>query len=259
MNPRFPTPVPALSLAVFSQIPPRQTLTAARKCGYTAVGIPAAHPAFSPAYLGQSGLRDLRASLEKNGLAVSWLSAGPAARFTAPAGLQEDVDFVSRLVEAAFVFPASTVVACAGPVGSADSKASAALLEALSAVSAIAGPVSLALLCAPGESALVESILERLPGAPIGLLFDPGAALFAGRDPLDAASTTPRIAAVRASDSSPDEPNLPPGLGRVPWRDLLATLAGRDYDGYLNVEFAPRPSAAEHAANAFDVLRGAAL
>lgn len=250
---------PAVSLAVYGAMAPRKAIETAGGTGFRAVGIPACVRDFSPRRLGESGLRDLGAFLSKNGLSVSWLSAGPRGRFTLGATLQEDVDTLLALLAMAASLRAGAVVTAVGPLGAEGSGAAGNAAEALRALAEAADAVGvqLALRSAAGEDDSLGPLLRKLSGAPVGLVFDPGELLFAGRDPVDAAAAYGVISAVRASDSNAEEKDLPPGEGRVPWRDVLAALSVRDYYGHLTVDFAARTQSVEAAAAALSVLRRA--
>jgi sugar phosphate isomerase/epimerase len=253
---------PALSAEVFSTLSGRAAIDRVRQIGYSAIGIPAWRRDFAPDSLGDSGARDLAAYLGKNGLSVSWLSAGRKGRFTVSAALEEDVERIRRICALSMrlrspYMPSVAVTATVGPLGAKDSPAANNAREALAAVAvgADASGAVVALAASQGEDALVDELIAGFPDAPLGRWIDPGALLFAGKDPVEAAMTSTRLAAVRASDSTGEETNLAPGEGRVAWRDFLAALGSRDYYGYATVEFAPRGSDTERATRALEVLR----
>jgi sugar phosphate isomerase/epimerase len=173
--------------------------------------------------------------------------------------MDEDVECVLAAVRMSESLRPAVVVATLGQLGSGESTATANAREAIGAVAgaADAAGVRIALNCRQQDIALMESLLADMPGAPFGVVLDPGAALFAGRDPVEAAAVTKDVLAVRASDSTADEADLPPGRGRVPWRDFLAALASRDYDSFVTVAFKRTPDAPAAAAAAFGLLRKA--
>jgi len=247
----------ALSIEVFGGVPSRTAISLARECGYGAVGLPAWRRDFAPLEIGSSGARDLSSYLARNGLAVSVLSAGSKGRFTVSAAVEEDVFAVRGMLELAGKLGAGAVTARVGEVGSTDSAPATNLREALSALALVADGVGvpLALAPQPRDAASVDSILAEFADAPVGLAFDPAETLFAGADPVDRASSAVKIVAVRGTDASAEEANLAPGEGRVPWRDLLAALGGRDYYGYITVEFARRGDSTSRARAALNVLR----
>lgn len=249
----------ALSLEVFSSTPARRALPQVRFVGYSGVGLPAWRKDLHPAALGSSGARDLNAVLARSGLAISWLGCGARGLFTVGASLDEDIDFASWVVRMAGEVRAEAVVARLGEMGEEGSQAAANVAEALGVLTPMADDAgtSLAVAAARGEAKLVSAILAGFPGAPVGVMLDPGKALFEGRDPVGAISAAPGICAVRASDSSADEVDLPPGKGRVAWRDFLAGLGVFDYHGFVTVDFAPRAGgpAEAAAASALEFLR----
>lgn len=255
-------PAPALSIEVLADVSGRAAVDRVRAIGYGAVGIPAWRRDFSPDILGDSGARDLSAYLGKNGLSVSWLSLGRKGRFSVSATLDEDVERVRKVCALSVrlrapLMPSIAVIAAIGPLGSVSSMAAANVREALDAlaVEADATGAIISLSAAEGEDALLDTLIAEFPDAPLGRSLDPGPLLFAGKNPVEVAISTARLTAVRASDSGPDQTNLAPGEGRVPWRDFLAALGTRDYYGYATVEFLPRGNDVERAARALEVLR----
>jgi len=250
---------PAVSLSVYGRMQPRRALGVAAETGFGAVGIPAWRGDLSPRGLGESGRRDLGAFLRRNGLALSWLSAGARGRFTVAGGVQEDVDVLTGILGMAHVLRPGAVTAGLGALGPANSEAESNAREALQVVceAAEAAGTRLALWSTAGEFEAVERLLESLPGAPAGILFDPGEILFSGRDPVERAASCRDAAAVRASDSDAERKDLAPGEGRVPWRDVLASLSARGYHGFVTVDFAAHPRADRAAARALDVLKRA--
>jgi sugar phosphate isomerase/epimerase len=252
----------ALSIEVFGSFAARAAIERARAVGYSAIGIPAWRRDFAPDTRGTSGARDLAAYLGKFSLAVSWLSAGKKGRFAVSASVDEDVDSLRAVVALAGrlrapSMPPIAITATVGALGSIDSKPTANARDAISmlAAEADAAGATLALGASEGEDALLDEVLSGFADAPVGRLIDPGAILFAGRDPMAAVTASKKIAAVRASDSSGEETNLAPGEGRLAWGEPLAALGARDYHGYVTVEFAPRGDASARAANALNVLR----
>jgi sugar phosphate isomerase/epimerase len=259
-------PAAALSAEVLGGLTGRAAIDRVRAIGYGAIGIPVWRRDFAPDSLGDSGSRDLAAYLGKNDLSVSWLSTGHKGRFTVAATVQEDVERIRSVCALSVklrtpLMPSIAVTATLGPLGSKDSPAAANAREALAAIAADADATGtvVALAASQGEEALVAELIAGFPGAPLGRLLDPGMLLFAGKDPVDAASSSQRVMAVRASDSGAEETNLAPGEGRVPWRDFLAALGSRDYHGYATVEFAPRGNDAERAARALEALRRSSI
>jgi len=250
-------PSPALSLEVLGGIPARTVIAQARELGYPAIGISAVRSEFSPAALGVSGARDLAVYLARNNLAVCWVSAGPRGRFSVSQALDEDIARARAVVELAGRLRAGAACVRVGAIGARDSEAAANLGQALRELAAAADGVgvSLALLPSPGEGHLIEGVLSGLVDAPVGRMIDPGAALFAGMDPVDEVALAGKVTAVRASDSSAESADLAPGEGRVPWRDFLAALGVADYHGYVTVEFAGRTDAPGRAAKALSMLR----
>ena len=247
----------ALSVDAVGAASSRAAIALVRDLGYSGAALPAWKRDFDPKALGVGGARDLSAFLDKNGLAVSWLSAGPKGRFTAGSAVSEDIDRVSAMLRLAGRLHAAAVTTVLGPIGSTDSKPAQVAREAVAAlaVQADAAGTAVALIPSPGEAILVEALLTGFVDAPIGVLLDPGALLFAGKDPVDVVEAAPKVVAVRAADSSPEEVDLAPGEGRVPWRDFLATLMARDYYGFVTVDFASGADSAARAARAANVLR----
>jgi sugar phosphate isomerase/epimerase len=247
----------SLSIDALGASSVRAAIAGVRDLGYSGVALPAWKRDFDPKALGATGARDLAAWLAKNGLAVSWLSAGPRGRFTTPQAVTEDVDRVSSMLHLAGRLRAAAVAAALGPIGAVDSAPAKLAREAVAAlaVQADAAGAALAVIASPGETAVIESLLADFADAPVGVLIDPGALLFAGRDPVDAVEAAAKVVAVRACDSSPEAQHLAPGEGRVPWRDFLATLMARDYYGFVTVDFAPSADSAARAAKAAGVLR----
>lgn len=249
--------IAALSIEVFGSVPARAAIQRVREIGFSAAGLPAWRRDLAPEAIGKSGARDLAAVLARQGLAASWLSAGRKGRFTASATLDEDVTRIRAMLELAGRVRAGAVVGTVGKVGNADSAAARNVREALAPLAAVADATGVGLALSPAfnEYALIEAISLPFAQARVGMLFDPGEALFAGDNPVDRAIAARNVIAVRASDSSAEEADLAPGEGIVAWREVLAALGSREFYGYTTVDFAPRGDSTERAAKALDLLR----
>jgi sugar phosphate isomerase/epimerase len=87
---------------------------------------------------------------------------------------------------------------------------------------------------------LVE-VLGAVTGGPIGVNFDPAAAVTSGESPVKALEALGQfVAHVMVRDATRDSDGggseVPVGRGDVPWDEILAILQGTSYGGWLTVE-----------------------
>ncbi len=87
----------------------------------------------------------------------------------------------------------------------------------------------------------LRSVLENVKSGPLGIDFDPAGSVVHSGDPLtDFAELHQLVRHVRATDTALAGDNtpveVPPGQGRVPWLELLVSVAEARFRGWLTLE-----------------------
>jgi len=138
---------------------------------------------------------------------------------------------------------ADLLMLSAGPIPDEESDEYTTLVEVLNALAEHGNHVGTTLCLRSGSSSPDEltKLIDRITTGPLGIDFDPAAAMASGRDALGDYSTLhKRVRHVRGVDSALASENshveVGLGLGRVPWMELMVMLQEARYDGWVAVE-----------------------
>jgi sugar phosphate isomerase/epimerase len=102
-----------------------------------------------------------------------------------------------------------------------------------------------------GDVSDLTWLLGAIAAPNVGTCLDTGHALLSGDLPTVLRKLSSRLAMLHASDNQGSfDDHLPPGEGKVPWRDLLAQLAATGFAGAIVVELADQGGRAQTLAGA---------
>lgn len=157
--------------------------------------------------------------------------------------LDQRVNAIRLAMQFAHQLGTDTLAIAPGPVPEAGAPERATLVEVLSELARHGNHVGTTLCLRSGgnDPTALKELLETIDDGPLGIDFDPAAAISAGRDPLeDYRGFHSLVRHVRATDSviGPDNSTteVPVGRGRVPWLELVVTLGEGRFAGWMTVE-----------------------
>jgi fructoselysine 3-epimerase len=237
----FPVWVPAYPL--------EETIQRIARIGYDGIEIGAAAPHAYPAYLGKERRRQIKQTLEDNGIELSSMlpapGGGPGHNVASPLPEERSnaVEQYKQVVELCSELGGRTVLYVAGwqIYGTERKQAWRWSCDALREIAKTADDhgVTIAVEPTPVDSNLVEScddaieMMEEVAAPNVKLMFDTIHVLYRSEVPTDYVyRMAPNLHHVHLSD----EDRLPPGAGRVDFVSLITALREVRYEGYLAME-----------------------
>lgn len=217
----------------------RQQITGAAGLGYRAVQLDAAAQGTRPRELDRSARRDLGAMFRRLGLELSGLDLWiPPAHFADPANTDRAVSAVGQ---------AAALASELAALGVAGEGARGRVVSVVLPEKCPEGVLAhLGSACETHGVLLADHAWPARADTGHGAVrvgFDPGAVIFAGKDPIvEAAGLSPSPASARMTDMSPSgrvEPGS--GLGRLDRAAYEAALHAAGYRGHLVVDLRGLP------------------
>lgn len=253
-----------------------ETIKIISSIGYTGIEIMADVPHAFPLKLTEAKIREIRAALTDNGLAVSnvnafmhradgdmyhpsWIEPDPALR-------AKRVDYTLRCLDLAAELGASNIsTEPGGPLeGMTREEALGLYMEELSAVESRAKENGVRVLIEPEPGLLIENsgqfleLFQRLNQEAFGINFDVGHFFCVSEDPSDLMrKLTPMIHHFHLEDIAATRVHhhLQLGSGAIDLRNVLSTIEEIGYTGFVTVElYTYEDSAPDAALAAFRFL-----
>lgn len=237
----FPVWVPSYPL--------KDTIERIARIGYDGIEIGAASPHAYPDYLDASQRREIRATLESNGLALASMLPAPGGGpgFNAASPLEAErrntVDQYQKVIRLCAELGGKTVLYVAGwqVFGTMRQQAWEWSRSALSSIADTARDVGVTIAIEPtsADSNLVDSCddamrMMREVGKPnVKLMFDTYHTLYRNEVPSDYVY---RMGEDLAHVHLADVARAAPGDGKVDYVGLIAALRETGFDGYLTME-----------------------
>jgi sugar phosphate isomerase/epimerase len=164
--------------------------------------------------------------------------------YTDASRIEEYVDTTTRIMDLAVDLGPRIVTAHIGAIGESPREpAWTAVAEVLERIGQHGDEVGCVFACETGldEPALLRKFIDSLETQSIRINYDPANLVMMGFDPVaglehlgDLVVHTHAKDGVRHPDGRAEE--VPLGTGQVPWREYVAALTARGYDGYYTIE-----------------------
>jgi sugar phosphate isomerase/epimerase len=245
------------------RLPARQALVVAARLGAGAVELDARGD-FAPGNFSQTGLRQLRKTLEDLRLRVCAVSFRTRRGFGAPADLEPRIEAAKAAIELAARLAARSVITRIGHTAGRNQPADNGLLvEVLTDLAHFGNRAGAFLAVETGEQPVAElaQLFEQLPEGIIGVDLNPGNLAANGHSSLEAIeSLGPRILHVHATDGVCDPgkrrgERVELGSGVADFPALLGALEEVGYQGYYTIQPTAGGDARAEAARAIEFLR----
>lgn len=215
-----------------------------------------------PGDLSETGRRQFRNLFSEHGLAIA-PALFPLRRSLINAdGLEERVAAVTAALRFAADLKAPALIVRPGAIPDADTDQRALLVEVLNDLARAGDHVGATFTITTGRepAAQLAELLQSVTAGPIGVNFDPAAAVMAERNPaeeirvLHGALNHIRVRdGLRDTDGAGVE--VPVGRGEVDWDELLAALAEIDFAGWMTPDRTSGENLAADAARAVSYVR----
>jgi sugar phosphate isomerase/epimerase len=259
MTERFPLAYSTLACPAWSL---EQAAEAAVAYGYSALELRLLDGAIIPADLSAEGRQRVRDVLRGHGLGL--VGIGASTRFALPDPAERAANQIElrRYLQLAHELESPLVRTFGGqaPAGVGEDVAAAWVAESLAELLPEAATLGVKIALETHDSfcrgAAVAKVLDRLPDAQLGAIWDILHPLRFGEQPEATwAAIGARVLHVHIKDGRPDPTAAKPedwaltllGEGAVPTQAILALLQGAGYSGHLSVEWEKKwhPSLAE--------------
>lgn len=237
----FPVWLPAYPL--------EETIKRIARIGYDGIEIGAAAPHAYPDYLSKERRREIKNTLEDNGIELSSMlpapGGGPGHNVASPLPEERStaIEQYKKVIKLCSELGGSTVLYVAGwqIFGTERAQAWQWSHDALSNIAETASDhgVTITVEPTPEDSNLIESsddaieLMEQVSSPNVKVMFDTIHALYRNEVPMDYVYRMgPNLHHVHLSD----EGRLPPGAGRCDFVGLIEALKEIGYEGYLAME-----------------------
>lgn len=254
-----------------------ETINIVAKAGYEGIEIMADAPHAYPLHLTDARIAEIRDALRRHNLAISNVNAfmhcadgdtyHPSWIENDPAMRAKRVDYTLRCIDLAEQLGASNIsTEPGGPLeGMSREEGMRLFKEGLAAVEAKARAKGIRILIEPEPGLLVESssqfleLFQDLDPTVFGLNFDVGHFFCVGEDPARLVhSLRGKFHHFHLEDiaASREHHHLQLGEGAIALHEVLSTIAGIGYEGFVTVElYTYEHAAVEAAHNALHYLR----
>jgi sugar phosphate isomerase/epimerase len=242
--------------------PLKSALLVASQLGATGVQLDARNE-IKPSDISATGRRQFIHSLEEIGLAVASLDFPLRRPLWDMQRLDARVEALKQTMEFAYQLKSRTVTVRLGGLPDKEDATGLGLLQTvLNDLARHGNRVGVTLAIGQGREP-VERLLEVLRSVsegPIGINFDPAAAMMSETAPTEALQAMNKLIthvmvrdATRDMDGNGSE--VPVGRGEVPWVEVLALLQEMDYRGWLTVDRTQGEDRAGDAGRAVQFLK----
>ncbi len=257
--------VSALRLAVATRClgqPLKPALLLASQFGAKGVQLDARNEA-KPAEMSGTGRRQLAHALAEIGLQLASLDFPLRRPLWDVERLDARIEGLKQTMALAYELKTRTVTVRLGGLPEQTDEAGPGLLkDVLDDLARHGNHVGVTVAIGPGRepAARVLEVLGNVTAGPIGVNFDPAAAVMSGASASEALQALRALVlhvlirdAVQDFDGGGTE--VPVGRGDVPWDEILAVLQGTDYGGWLTVERTQGEDRAGDAGRAIQYLQ----
>jgi sugar phosphate isomerase/epimerase len=246
----------AISLDCFDQ-PLPQALPLIAQAGANGIEINA-RDGVQPGDLSASGRRQFLHRLDELNLSVASLTFPTRGALQDASRLDERIDAVKKVMQFAYDLTAKTVSVRLGEIPPERASAEyATLLEILNDLARFGNRVGVTAALSPGRNRAetVAELLSAVTQGPVGVNFDPAAAIMAGHDPAASATRLHNfLAHVQVRDAIRDVDGtgkeVAVGRGEVVWDELLALIDETGYRGWFSIDRTTGDDRAGEAARA---------
>lgn len=198
----------------------------------------------APEELSQTGIRQIRKTLDDLNLRISAVSFRTRRGYSTPDDLEARVDATKRALKQAYDLGTGVLINHIGRVpDEGDETARSLLVEVLADIGRYGQRVGAMLAAETGTESgeALAAIVARLPPGSVGVDFNPANLIVHGYDPRTAiGSLGPHILHFHATDATRDLAagrglEVPLGQGNAELPELLAVLEEQQYRGYITV------------------------
>jgi sugar phosphate isomerase/epimerase len=246
--------------------PLKPALLLASRFGASGVQLDARNEA-KPAEMSGTGRRQLAHALAEIGLQLASLEFPLRRPLWDAERLDARIEALKRTMALAYDLKTCTVTVRLGGLPDEKDEAGRSLLkDVLDDLARHGNHVGVTVAIGPGRETaerLLE-VLEGVTGGPIGVNFDPAAAVMSGASASEALQALLKLVthvlirdAVQDFDGGGSE--VPVGRGDVPWEEILAVLQGTGYGGWLTVDRTQGEDRAGDAGRAVQYLQSVYL
>jgi sugar phosphate isomerase/epimerase len=196
-----------------------------------------------PAELSATGRRELLHRLEEIRLAIASLDFPLRRGLFDPERLDARLAALKEAMDFASLMRCRVVTVRLGRLADGDGAAKDLPVVVLNDLAAHGNHVGVTLALGTGgeSSSTLVGILRQVSAGPVGVNFDPAAALSAGGSPLDAltewgAFVTHVMVRDAVGEGEGTSIEVPVGRGEVPWQEILAVAYELNYPGWFCVD-----------------------
>ncbi len=242
-------------------MPIRKAITAAAKMQADGIQLDVRHE-LNARDLSETGRRQLLHSIGQHNLQLASTFLPTRSALYDSANLDQRVSAIRGAMEFTRQLGTDVLTLSAGPIPEANSKDYETLVEVLTELATHGNHVGTTLCLRSGSSNPDEllSLLHGIDTGPLGIDFDPAAAIAAGREAQSDYSVLHKLVRhVRATDSAVAADNssieVPIGQGRVPWLELTVMLGEGKFAGWMSVERITGSRKADDIQNGIEFLK----